>query len=187
MPEKIFIEDEFQVGEVDPDWSVDELLEQEAIFYLKDVFQLLGIDSVKVKKAARRIEQEGGHPWQVMGARKLWSHWIIRMKAFAPYYREHLTPPYKEVPDEWDANDLLSSKSRFKLTEVCAKLPLKPHQIRNQAKKLKYPRRDIGVWKDKELNLFLVDMDVFGPFFGELWKTGDFRIFDTFERITPKK
>ena len=169
----VFDVDEQSLRKVDPNWNAKELLDKEAVFFLKDVVKILDLDPVKVKKRAKRIEDKGKNPWVVMGARRVWTHWIVRMKVFGPYYNKYLTRKVLPVNPEWDGNMMLQQKGTFLLTDVCKRLPFTSHQIRYQAKKSRDSRRDYGMWKEKELNAFVVDMEKFAPWIKRLW-SGDF-------------
>lgn len=168
--DKIFAEDEMSLRAVDRSWTPEELVAKKGIFFLKDIIEILGLDPVKVKKHAREINRQHRNAWEVMGARKIWNHWIIRMVVFGPYYQEHLIPKVEPVSREWDGNSLLKQKGLFYLTEVCKLLPFSTHQIRYQAKKTPNSRERLGVWKHEELNSFVVDMERFAPWVTGLWQ-----------------
>ena len=104
-----------------------------------------------------------------MGARKIWSHWLIRMKVFAPYYRRHLKPRILRLEKTVDANRLLQRNGRFFLTDVCRHLPFSAHQLRYQAKNNPNAKQDYGLWKDPKLNAFIVEMEVFSQWVKRLW------------------
>lgn len=167
--EKIFAEDEMALGEVKSNWDMDTLLRQECIFFLKDIVGPLGLDAAKVKKHYKEIEARGELPWEVLGVGKTWNHWIVRMKVFSQYYRKNLVPKARRIPKNWDGNMLLKQKGTFYLTDVCRHIPFTTHQIRYQAKKNPRSRKEYGVWKDKELQLFLVDMNRFSKWVKSLW------------------
>ncbi len=167
--EKIFEDDEMKLGEVNPNWDIESLLNQECIFFLKDIVNLLGIESTKVKKHCKELEKQGKNPWGEMGVGKTWNHWIVRMKIFAPYYRKHLIPKAQKIPPEWDGNTLLKQEGTFYLTDVCEHIPFTTHQIRYQAKKNPNSKKEYGVWKDEELQLFLVNMNTFSKWIKSLW------------------
>jgi hypothetical protein len=169
--EKIFESDEMKLGVVNPSWDLEALLSQECIFFLKDIVSLLGIESTKVKKHCKEIERTGGNPWTDMGVGKTWNHWIVRMKVFAPYFRKNLIPKAQKIPSDWDGNYLLKQNGTFFLTDVCSKIPFTTHQIRYQAKKNPNSKKEFGVWKDEELQLFLVNMKVFSKWVQSLWTT----------------
>lgn len=168
--EKIFEEDEMTLGEVDPSWDAETLLKQECIFFLKDIVQMLSIDANKVKKHYKEAERSGKLAWEDMGVGKTWNHWIIRMKVFAPFYKKQLVPKARRVPKEWDGNQLLRQRGIYFLTDVCEHIPFTTHQIRYQSKKNPRSRTEYGVWKDKELQLFLVDMTRFAKWVKCLWE-----------------
>ena len=168
--EVIFQPDEMELKEVDSTWTADRLLSTEAIFFLKDVVKVLGLDPVKVKKKAREQDRNGKSAWDVMGVRKVWSHWVVRMKVFAPFYRQHLIPKIKPINKEWDGNVLLKQKGIYQLTEVCKLIPFSTYQLRYQAKKNPNAEEEYGVWKDPDANIFVVDMERFAPWVLSLWE-----------------
>ena len=165
----VFAVDELKLRDVKPEWTVDELLTQEAIFFLKDCAHLLKIDSVRIKKQCGKVIKKRRDPWKVMGVRKIWNHWLIRMKVFAPYYKKHFFARTHHIPDDWDGNDILSQQGLFGLADVCKLLPLSPQQVRYQAKRRANPREEIGVWKDEGARGYVVHMAVFGPWFRTVW------------------
>lgn len=169
--EKVFEEDEMNLREVDLNWSKDELLSKEDLFFLKDVVKVLDLDPAKVKKKAKDLD---GDPWQIMGVRKMWTHWIVRMKIFSPFYKKHLVSKVKSPDPAWDGNTLLKQKGIFFLTDVCKLIPFSTHQLRYQAKKNPNAKEEYGVWKDPKLKGFLVDMEKFGPWINSLWD-GNFK------------
>lgn len=166
---QIFAPDEMEFREVSGRWSAQDLLKQDGIFFLKDVVSLLEIDTVQVKKHTTQLREKGRDPFAIMGVRKVWSNWMVRMKVFAPYYRQHMISAVRKVGRDWDANTLIHQKGWFYLTAVCPLLPFSVHQIRYQAKKAAKSREEIGVWKHAELKNFLVDMEIFGPWVMRLW------------------
>ena len=171
-PEKFFDEDEMELRAVDKRWTEQECLAQEGVFFLKDIGKVVPLDPVKVKKKAGEIEARGEEPWAVMGARKIWNHWLVRMKVFAPYYREHFVSRIRKVDPAWTGNDLLEQEGSFALVDVCRLLPFSTHQLRYQAKRNPKSKQEFGIWKDEALNLFVVDMARFGPYIQSLWKGG---------------
>ena len=165
----VFKQDELQLVEVDPSWTAEDILGREGVFFLKDIAKPLKLEPVKVKHHAREILRRGSSPWEVMGARKIWNHWVLRMKLFAPYYRKHLISRVCEVQPEWDGNQLLEQSGTFYLTDVCRKIPFTSHQLRYQSKRERKSRQTIGIWKDPELKSYLIDMEVFSPWIKRIW------------------
>lgn len=155
---------------VDPEWTIDDLLAEDGIFFLKDIVGLLGVPGLKIKKHAKALTKEGKNAYALMGARKVWNHWIVRMTTFAPYFVVNLKPLTSPVKEEWDGNTLLKQKGIYLLTDVCEKLPFTTHQLRYQAKKLSDPKKEIGIWKDEDLSVFVVDMSVFSKWVMKLWE-----------------
>ncbi len=174
MSKKIFEADELNITQFNRNWSQKEFLGQEGIFFLKDVVKILDLDPLKVKRKVREILGRNKSPWEIMGVKKLWNHWVIRMKVFASFYLENLVSRVRSIEKEWDGNTLLKQKGVFYLTEVCTLIPFSTHQLRYQAKQNPRSREEYGVWKDKELGLYLADMERFAPWIKSLWK-GNFR------------
>jgi len=172
--EKIFNTDEMRLLNVKPEWNEDELLRQEGIFFLKDVAQKLQVHSSEFKKEARALEKEDKNPWEIMGIRKTWTHWQVRMKRFSPYYQAHRLPKIQTVEKHWDGNTLLSQTGRFYLTDVCEKIPFSTHQIRYQVRRCEDPKDEYGVWKDDQYKAYLVDMEKFSAWMKRIWVHGDF-------------
>ncbi|MDJ0842478.1 MAG: hypothetical protein QNK37_38610, partial [Acidobacteriota bacterium] len=86
--ETTFAPDEMEISRVDDAWTRADLLPRESLFRLRDITDLLGIDSRVIKKEVEALQAQGQDAWEVMGAKKVMGFWIIRMKAFAPYYKE---------------------------------------------------------------------------------------------------
>ena len=169
--EQIFEGDEMKLIEVETHWSAEDILSTEGIFFLKDIAKKLNLEPVKVKAHVRAIVARKENPWEVMGARKIWNHWMVRMTVFAPYFRKHLISRIQQVHPKWDGNTLLNQRGIFYLTDVCRLIPFTSHQLRYQAKRNPKARKEIGIWKDDELNAFVVDMAIFAPWIMNLWMT----------------
>ncbi len=165
----VFAEDELQIMVVPTSWSMEDLLAQSGIFFLKDITDRLRIDSTQIKKIARAIRLSGGSPWDQLGARKVWNHWLIRMSVFAPYYRANLYSPVRDIDPDWDGNRVLQEEGIFYLTDVCRLIPFSPHQIRYQVKRSENAREKFGVWKDENNGIYLVDMALFSVWIRSIW------------------
>lgn len=165
----LFNPDELELVEVDEQWSKEMLLGRDGIFFLKDILTILELDAVKVKRHARDLLKRGENPWQVMGVKKVWNHWIVRMTVFAPYFREHLASVVRNIPKSWDGNRMLAEKGVFRLSEVCRLIPFTSHQIRYQAKQRPDAEKEMGVWKEPALNAYLVDMERFSHWLAKVW------------------
>ncbi len=166
--EKIFEEDVLQPGREESLKSPEALLQSDGLFYLKDVARVLDLDPVKLRILARRLQQEG-QSWEVLGARKAFKHWMIRMRTFATYYRENLRPNYRKVKEEWDTNTLLAQPGVFLLSQVCKHLPFSVLQMRYQANRIEDPRQKIGIWQDEISKNYLVEMEVFSQWIKRVW------------------
>lgn len=168
--EKVFESDEMQLLNVNLEWSEEELLGKEGIFFLKDIVRFFGLNSSQLKARAKALNQESGNAWKVIGIRKQWSHWIVRMKVFAPYFRKNLISNICKIDETWDGNTLLKQQGIFPLTEVCKYIPFSPHQIRYQVRKFEDSKERFGVWKCEADKIYLVDMEVFSKWIREIWQ-----------------
>ena len=167
--DQIFASDEMCLKRIDPGWQPEELLDQEGVFFLKDISPILGLETGKIKKMAQEERAHGRVPWQSMGASKVWNHWIVRMKVFAPFYRRRLASSIRVVAPKWSGNDLLEQEGIYLLSEVCRIIPFSLNQLRYRAKKVPRSKEVFGVWKDPELGVFVVDMERFAPWIRQLW------------------
>lgn len=166
----IFDPDEMNLVPAPRDWPVERILNNEGIFYLKDILRPLDLDVAKVKRKVRELQRQGLNPWLEMGVRKIWNHWVVRMTVFAPYYRQHLVSKVRRLEPDWDGNALLTQKGLFHLADVCKLIPFSAHQLRYQAKRHADARHTIGVFKDPELKGYLVDMAVFSEWILVVWR-----------------
>lgn len=154
--EMIFQEDEMQVQRCQQRWTRKDFLEQEGLFHFKDVNHLLQIETPLLKEHYEQELSKGISPWLTIGVRKVWTQWLLRMKAFAPFYRRELEPIFLPVARHWDTDTLLSQKGVFRLSDVCKKISYTTSQVYRLAKK-----QNIGAWKDDKLHFWLVNMEVF--------------------------
>jgi len=173
MEPTYFFDDELSLEKPEPGITAERLLRREAIFFLKDLVKPLGLDRLEIKRQVAKLEAEGKSAWETMGVRKVWDRWLVRMKVFAPYYRRHLIKDWRPIPSDWDGNRLLNERGVFKLAEVARKLPVNCEQLRHQAKVLAGARTVLGIWKDPVSGQFFVDMDIFSPWFRNLWDNHD--------------
>ncbi|CAM2070193.1 hypothetical protein SCOR_32760 [Sulfidibacter corallicola] len=168
---EVFSKDEITLIQNHKDWSKEKILASEGVFFFKDIVKPLGLSPAKVKHRAKAIKARGGNAWEEMGLRLIWNHWVVRMTVFSSYYREHLISKVRRVDPTWDGNDLLKQKGLFQLSDVCSRVPFTSHQLRYQAKTTQDARNEIGVFKDPELNTYLVDMEIFAPWIIKLWQS----------------
>ena len=167
--ERIFEADEMELRSISPEWTAEELLSQEGIFYLKDVVGMLQLSTADFKKKAADLEHAGESPWETMGLRKAWTHWIVRMKKFGEFIGSNAMPNIHEIDPQWDANQLLSQKGQFYLTDVCDRIPFSAHQIRYQVRENNSSRSDFGVWKDEGYKTYIVEMETFSHWIQNVW------------------
>ncbi|MDJ0836400.1 MAG: hypothetical protein QNK37_07755, partial [Acidobacteriota bacterium] len=154
-------------------WTRSDLLQQESIFWLRDIAELLSIDSVVIKKAVQVLQNQGKDAWDTIGVRKVFGKWLIRMKTFAPYYRKRFDQSHiRNVDPNWNANDLLGQKGQFFMTEICKLLSLSEYSLRYRVKKVESPKETFGIWKDEVTSRFIVDMVVFSRLFRMWAKSG---------------
>lgn len=166
---KVFDTEEMGLLPLDPNKSTDDLLCSMGVYYLKDVARALDVKSQDLKRRAKEIEQKGESPWEVMGIRKTWSHWIVRMSKFAPYFRTAVLPKLAVVEEDWDTNRMLAQKGTFYLSDVCEKLPFSVYNIKYQVRRNPKSRELYGVWKDPDYKTYLVDMEVFSNWIRRVW------------------
>ena len=169
---QVFESDEMKLAGVEPNWSEEDFLDQEGIFYLKDVANKLEIPSSEIKKRALAMERSGKSAWLIMGVRKTWTHWIVRMTVFSKYFESMAPSRIRRVDPNWDSNFLLAQKGRFFLSDVCEKLPFTADQIRYQARHNAKSKQDFGVWKEQRHKSYLVDMEVFSKWIRRVWNSG---------------
>ncbi len=167
----LFNEDEMDLKSVKPEWSAEDLLAQDCVFYLKDIAKVLDLETNRVKKIASSQEDS----YAVIGVRKIWRHWVVRMKVFRQFFGKHLQPFTQKVHPSWDANTLLSQEGRFLLSKVCRLIPYTLAQIRYRAKKCQNSREEMGCWKEASIGRYVVDMAVFRVWIKRIHK-GDFRL-----------
>jgi len=169
----IFNLDEMELRDVDPQWGRDELLMQKGIFFLKDLDTPLNISRKLLFRKREELVADEQDPWLVMGLRKIWGHWQVRMKIFAPFYRQHLVLPYAKVPEGWDANSVAQqTEGIYLLHEICRLIPFTTQQLRYKVRALPDSKRTMGVWRDPTTKVYLVDLATFGPWLKATWKEG---------------
>jgi len=160
----------FQVSRVQTDWSEEDLLRQDAVFYLHEIAPKLDIPTAELKREAADIESAGRSSWDTVGLRRAFRFWLVRMQRFADHYRKAKRTRVREVRVDWDANELLSQSGLFYLADVCDKLPFSPSQIRHQARRARLTGRTFGVWKDPARKAYIVQMEVFSEWLKGLWR-----------------
>lgn len=175
---QLFHDDE-HLAKIESHWSARDLLAQPAVFFLKDICPLLDLSAANVIAHAKRLHEQGLDPYTAMGVRKVWQHWYVRMKVFAPYYQAHFLTNIRKIRPGMDTNALLSQKGVFLLSQVCKCIPFTSNQLRHQARVL--PVEACGIFKRE--GTYLVHMEVFGPWLCGLWQSG----FDTLPEVPPKQ
>ncbi len=159
-----------QIKAIPDHWTPATLLAQEGLFPLEKVAEILEIETSSIKAAAYQIYEKGKSAFEIMGLGALNNNWVVSMEVFAPYYLEHLNPKVRSIPPSWDGNLLLTKKGTFFLRDVCARIPFNASQLRYQANKNPNSRKEFGIWKDKDLGSYLVNMETFGPWISVIWR-----------------
>lgn len=167
--ECVFEPDEVLRIVIDPNWSAEELLDQEGMISLKDAARILKFDTGAAKRLSKKYQKLGENLYEETGLRKVLGHWIIRMSKFGPYYRRAFSVEYREVNPEWNGNDLLAEAGIFLLSDVCRLLPFGGHQIRYQAKRLTDSHKEIGVFTGPNGRYF-IDMLPFRAWIERVWR-----------------
>ena len=167
----VFAADEQKLLYVSGDWTTEDLLNQEAIFFLKDVAKALKINSQVVKRLAISLEAQGQASWPVIGATRVLGQWIVRMTVFSVWYRGSAFYRAKKPAQAWDGVRLLQEDGMFLLNDVCALMPVSSNMIRARIRKdtPNKTRCELGVWKDEETGLFLVEMELFAKWIRRIW------------------
>ncbi|CAM2009594.1 hypothetical protein [Acanthopleuribacter pedis] len=165
----VFDKEEQTLIPINPDWSAETLLRQKGMIRVVNLVELLPVTSREIRREHDKLAAEGRDPYRVMGVRKVLGAWYLRMSVFAPYYRAHLVPIFRSVNPTWDKNTLLEQDGVFLLSDIQHITPFSGHQLRYQARRLAKPRETMGVYKDPELNRYLVEMPAFRRWLFKLW------------------
>ena len=165
---EVFAPDEQKLLPVSKDWTKEKLLNQKAVFFLKDVAEALIFDPRIIKHLATEITNEGKKPWQVVGAAQVFKHWMIRMATFSIWYRDSVF--FNTKKPQWNGGRLLEETGMFLLNDVCARMPVSIQMIRAQVRKTHEKAQDkLGVWKDEKTGVYLVEMEPFSTWIREKW------------------
>jgi len=156
-----------KISPIESHWDAEALLNAPGIFFLKDVVKIIkDLHSYQVKNIVKGLQREEKDPRSIMGVDKTMVGWIVKMSAFAPYYRQNLNRPYSHIPAGWDWRELLQQQSGiYTLQDVCRLLPLEPGQVRWQAKL----NKKTGATFHNKTGRHLVELSVFIPWFKENW------------------
>ena len=160
----IFEPDELNKVSPKGDWTLEKILSTKGIFHFKNITKILGLTNTRLNHEYNVILKNGTDPYREMGVKKVWNKWVIRMLVFAPYYKDHLKKAFDPVPKGWDANTVVRQKlGVYRLIDICNLLPLTYSQVRRQARKMTDPKTEIGIWKDTDEKVMLVDLTIFSP------------------------
>ena len=140
-------------------WPLERLLETDGLYIFKDICERLKIDSLDLKNNANAIRNDGSCPWEVMGCRKLFNHWYVRIKVFAPFYKKKFQSDIKHIEDGINKEQVLNLKGLFYLSEVSKILELSPWRVRYRVMKYPNSKTEMGVWKDG--HYYIIQMEIF--------------------------
>ena len=86
--------EQFAMARVNPKWDPDTLLAKDGVFFLEDLCGILPLRPERIRGDAKSLEMKGQCPWQALGVRCLWGHWlwVVQMTRFAPYVRTRFNP-----------------------------------------------------------------------------------------------
>ena len=157
----IFEVDEHRLIKVNPKWRKEAILRKKGVFLLKDIADILKIDSALVKKLHKHFAKLGKDPYTEIGVKKVLSNWYIRMKIFGPFFKNHIEKVAISALS-FSKEELLSKKSFFYIPEVCAILSIKTSIVMYQAITLG-KAKDMGVVKNPCYfdNRYILDMRQF--------------------------
>jgi len=164
MVEKIFESDDVLI-KYESCWSLEQLLDKKGVFLLKDISDLLSIKSLLIKRRAEAIQDSGRSTWEVMGCRKIWNHWYVRMKVFAPYYLTNFRPSVVCLSPDWSVNEILAQEGVFALSDVSKRLNIKASSVRYLVKKSPNSKTEMGIWKVG--NIYAVRMERFSVWYAK--------------------
>ncbi len=173
-PPIIFEQDESSFRLVKSNWTKEDILSMDGVFYLKDIAGCLELNIYYLKKIIKSIRRRKKMPYKELGVGKIWGHHIVRMKVFSELYLTTAAFRVNKIPKFWDGNTLLSSTGTYNLTEVSRLIPLiTARQLSYHAGKNPKSKEEMGIWKDPMLNRFLVNMPIFSTWLGELWEKSE--------------
>ena len=144
-------------------------MRQKALFFLNDLLVPLGLSATMVARRARALARRGQNPYQVMGARRLWGRWVVRMTLFAPFYRRTFLPRPRTIEPAWDANDLLAQDGVFLLRDVCQRLPFSYRSLCYQVRRIPNSKETLGIWYQVYQRRLLLHMPTFARWISAIW------------------
>ena len=155
--------DEQGIKQIDESWTLEQLLTQQSIFYLKDIATPLRIDVKELMLRVNEIQESREKTYETMGLVKIWNHWIVRMKIFAPYYREWLM--VRRVPRDTEPKKVLTLNGTFLLKDVCDNLGIDILEVTSLVARRPKLRLKTGVRKDRVIHKWVVTMVLFRRWF----------------------
>ena len=155
---------------ISPRWTLSILLAQSGLFDLDQVAEFLELNPSHIKLAWDQIQRSGRDPWQEIGVRRLFGQWLVWMEAFSGFYLSHLHKNrIRSIPEDWDANRLITQRGVFYLSDVCKLIPFTNATLRYKATDPKIAKV-MGVRKDQVRGTYVVDMETFGPWLADFWR-----------------
>lgn len=120
----LFEPDEWKTIKIDPEWSEQDLLDQEGMVELTKLLPFLKTDKSTILKHVFLYERHNHDPYKEMGLRRISRTWFVRMKVFSVHYQALLKNHYNTIPEELDQGDILKLEGRYNVEEVCERLSL---------------------------------------------------------------
>lgn len=152
-----------------PNLMKEELLETNAMFYLSEITSILNVSITTILGIKEKISRQGESPYSVMGVVKLFENYQVRMKVFAPFYREYIEVLSSRLPEGADVNEVLRQTGTYKLSEVIRYLPFSAYQIRQDMRGCPHPEAEMGVFRHRYFNFYFVRMPVFAKWLEKMW------------------
>lgn len=152
-----------------PSLDKDELLSTNAMFFLSEITSILGISTTTILGIKEKITRAGDNPYSVMGIVKVFENYQIRMKVFAPFYRENLEILNASLPKQAGVNEILQLTGTYKLSEVIKHLPFSPYQVRQYINHCDDPEQEMGAFKHRYFNFYFVKMPIFAKWVEKMW------------------
>lgn len=144
--------------EIDPSWSIEDLLEHDGLFSLSKVAEHLGLDKRKIRELAREKEREGVDIYEIYGLKKIeGSQWKVLMRKFKKIYPElegrfsmnEVRENIQRLAGKLSRKAFFDLRGYYKLKEVIGQgfLPFEHREVIAYLNRLDDPRREAGAWK----------------------------------------
>jgi len=163
---RIFEPDEVAI-EVDPAWTREELLQKEGYFKFGHIQEKLGISCIDIHSAAKRVRSRGHSVYATIGVRSFWNNWYVRMKVFAPYYRDNIEPKQQKIPEDLDSFLKDPPKKVYILSNILQALDQPASVLRHFINIDPSPRETMGIWRNMELGKYVCYPNILIPWLSD--------------------